>query len=221
MLEELRRQLSEIGLSVLGLAPVTAADGLPLQTGTLVLIGNQGGQMWPFFEGEGRAGPDPMNQWTRSKLSPLAEKFAARALYPFDGPPWYPFQSWAKRSGACWASPIQMLIHQEAGLWHAYRAAFLFAEELEPAPSGATSPCLSCDEQPCLSGCPVEAFAAGSYDAFACAAHVAGADDRNCSGLGCAARRACPYAPDVRYSAEQASFHMAAFLAAMKEAREG
>ena len=60
-------------------------------------------------------------------IDPLARSVGAMALYPFDGPPYRPFQRWAMRAEPVAPSPLGLFIHPEYGLWHAYRAALVFA----------------------------------------------------------------------------------------------
>lgn len=178
--------------------------------GTVLLIGNAGAAMWDAFAPHQDEKPDPLNRWTRKIVAPLAEEFGARALYPFGEPHW-PFQRWARRAETLFPSPLGLLIHPEFGLWHAWRAALLFAAILPlPARLRARNPCESCAEKPCLSACPVGAFTSSGYDVPACATHLAG-QTASCSSLGCHARNACPVGRGRRYPEAQIRFHMAAF----------
>jgi len=73
------------------------ADGVPGDPGTLVMIGNAGPAMWKAF----RAAcpepftPNPLDAWTREVLGGIARDLGATPLFPFDGPPYLPFQRWA------------------------------------------------------------------------------------------------------------------------------
>ncbi len=194
-----------------GVPPLT--DGRP--TVGVVVVGNIGGTMWPGFRAAEPAGPDPLDRWTRSVLTPIAERFGADFVHPSDEP-FQPFQRWAERADDVWPSPIGLLVHPEFGLWHAYRGAFLFADRVIgiPATGNAASPCLSCSEQPCLTSCPVGAFTPGGYDVAACAGHVGSGDEPRCLQQGCRARLACPVGIEHRYGADQMQFHMRAFVGA-------
>jgi hypothetical protein len=177
---------------------------------TVLVIGNAGAAMWEAFARHIDGRPNPLDRWTRDVVDPITEKFGARALYPFglEAPP---FQRWAVWSEAVFSSPLGILIHPEYGLWHAYRAALLFAERVGlPARSDASSPCESCAEKPCLSACPVGAFSGNEYDLIACADHIA-KPLSDCTSVGCRARNACPVGREWRYPEEQLRFHMAAF----------
>jgi hypothetical protein len=212
--ETIATGLRGLGLIARGGFHPEAADGVPGNPVVLVMIGNAGPAMWPVFARERTPGPDAMNRWSRRHIDAVAAQLGARALYPFDGPPWYPFQRWAQRAEPVFPSPIGMLIHAEHGLWHAYRGALAFDCAIEglPEQGDVTSPCESCADKPCLSTCPVAAFDGRAYDVPTCAAHLRRPEGADCLDLGCRARRACPVGRDAIYLPEQAAFHMAAFL---------
>ena len=148
-------------------------------------------------------------------IEALAKETGALPLYPFDGPPYWPFQSWARRAEPVWPSPLGMLIHRDHGLWHSYRGALALLEDI--AASGRApgeSPCETCAGKPCLSACPVGAFTSGGYHVDRCAAHVRGDAGAPCRERGCLARRACPVGREHAHGEAQARFHMKAFLEA-------
>lgn len=191
-------------------APRDAVPGAPA---TLVLVGNAGPAMWSAFRIARRDEPGPLDAWCRRVLDGVARDLGARALFPFDGPPWLPFPTWAMKADTVYPSPIGPLIHPVFGLWHAYRGALAFDAPVPlPAPPTAPNPCRSCADRPCLAACPVEALTEGAYDVPVCASHVASPDGAACLNRGCAARRACPVGRDFVYDPEQARHHMAAFV---------
>lgn len=213
MIDRIARLLGEHGLILRGGFHPTAEDDMPDNTRTLLLVGNAGSALWGPFSDARPNGPDPMDVWTRGVLGSIADRAGARALYPFDGPPYHPFQRWAQRAESVYPSPILMLIHPDYGLWHAYRGALAFREELPlPEPDRHPSPCDSCADKPCLSRCPATAFKDGTYDVAACAAHVT-APDTQCRSL-CQARAACPVGTNHRYRDDHGAFHMDAFIRA-------
>ena len=189
------------------------ADGKPV--GTVVIVGNAGPAMWEKFSGspERRLSVDPLNTWTRRVVSTASATLGAHVLYPFDGPPYYPFQGWARRAEPVWSSPIGILIHPEYGLWHGYRAALMFEEQiLLPPRLEVDNPCDTCVERPCLTTCPVFAFTGESYEVPSCINHISTQAGGDCISLGCRARRACPIGVAFRYDSPQADFHQQAFL---------
>ena len=193
----------------------TLSDGAP--TLTIVLLGwTGGGDHWSAFSASQEANdglPHPLNRWSKRLIDQIAADLGGSAFYPFAGPPWLDFQSWALKSEPVYRSPLGFLIHPEWGLWHSYRGALGFRQRLELGPrEDVPNPCDQCSERPCLSACPVSAFAPGrSYDYAACRHHLEGAGE-DCRMRACAARRACPIGGDNRYSEPQAAFHIRALL---------
>jgi hypothetical protein len=185
---------------------------------TLLLFGFVGAAQWPVFTASPEAQDGkrhPLDRWSRRVLTALGTQFAATPLFPFEGPPYWPFQAWARRAEPVFPSPLGVLIHPRYGLSHSYRGALAFARTIEaPALTPSASPCDSCEAKPCLKACPVEAFSAAGYDVEACAGWLREDEGAGCLGGGCLARRACPVGRDYTPTPEQARFHMAAFLAA-------
>ncbi len=198
-----------------GFHPEPDESGLE-EAGTLLLVGNAGPAMWSAFAPHADGAPDPLNRWTRQTMEPVAERLGARALYPFGEPHW-PFQRWALRAEALHPSPLGILIHAEYGLWHAWRAALLFAGRIDVPPRMEhPTPCDNCPEKPCLSACPVGAFSSEAYDVAACAAHLR-SDGATCGATGCHARNACPVGTAWRYDEAQIRFHMTSYRQAHGE----
>ena len=163
--------------------------------------------------------PIRMDRWSKHIGDALARQCAGRAIYPSDGPPYAPFQQWARRAEPLQTSPLLLQIHPQYGLWHAYRFALALpvldpadaAELLQAGMQSAADLCLSCDGQPCLSACPVDAFTPQAYEVDRCAAHLHAPAGADCMATGCLARRACPVGSEYRYGPAHAGFHMAAF----------
>lgn len=193
-------------------------DGVPpagdRPAGTLVLLGNAGPSMWRAFSRAREDAPDlALDDWTSTVVSALAAELGATALFPFTGPPYWPFQRWAQRADSVHPSPLGILIHPRFGLWHGYRAALVFAERLSlPPREDLPSPCASCADRPCLHACPVSAFSPGNYDVAACVDHLHAPAGAACMTGGCQSRRACPVGQEHIYPDEQRRFHMRAFL---------
>jgi len=206
--------------------PDTLAD-LPAGAGAAVvwMVGQVGSECWAAFSNSrffADGLPDPMDRWSKSIGDALAQAHGGIAVYPSDGPPYAPFQQWARRAEPLQASPLLLQIHPRWGLWHAYRFALVLpdlpaadAQTLRAAAGAsdgaATDICLSCDGQPCLRRCPVGAFSDGGYDANACIGHLHQPRGRDCMSGGCLARRACPVAAELQYQPAHAAFHMRAF----------
>ncbi len=186
---------------------------------TIALVGVAGRRGWDAFAVSpeaGDGGPHPLDRFSRRVIDRLADAFGAVALYPFGGPPHWPFQQWARRAEPVHPSPVGMLIHPRYGLWHSYRGALGLSEALAPPPlDAAPSPCDSCQAKPCLHACPVGAFTGAGYDVPACATHLSQPAGAACMSGGCLARRACPVGAAEAQGPEQASFTMRAFRRAV------
>lgn len=181
----------------------------------LALVGNIGSSYWPVFSAAAEyhdGAAHPLDRWSRRVAQALADEYDLRPVYPFDGPPYYPFQQWASRAENLQQSPIGVMIHPEYGLWHSYRFALLGAGFEPAAAPAASSPCLECVARPCLRRCPVNAFDARGYDVPACTDYLRQSADAQCHRQGCLARHACPVAPRLRYLPAQGRFHLRAFL---------
>lgn len=219
MANDIAMAVDAAGFAVLGRlgGEDAAISTAPAGTRTLLLIGWGGGARWPLFQAspeyaDGKA--DPLDRWTKRIVDRLAAELAARPLYPSDGPPWYPFQSWAIAAGVAYPSPIGLLIHPTYGLWHSYRAALAFERDVAVATRAPeASPCDTCIAQPCLSACPIGAYGPDRFDVTACRTHVASRSGEACLNGGCIARDACPVGREWRNSSDQIRFHQRAFVA--------
>lgn len=191
-------------------APPPIAGGIAQ---SVILVGHYGSSIWPHFMRWWQDHPDSqdsLDQWSKDVLTAVAVKFGAIAVFPSDRP-YLPFQQWARRAESLRASPVGMLIHPVYGLWHAYRGALLFDRALDFPSRPQRYPCGDCQEKPCLSACPVNAFSDGGYDVARCRAHLASGEGGSCLNGGCLARRACPVGREYTYDALQMRFHMNAF----------
>jgi hypothetical protein len=236
LVNRLESALAQHGLSLRGSWAASAAT-------RVWMVGVVGSRFWPHFKASAffsDGQPDPLDRWSRAIGDALARRFGGVALYPFDGPPYHPFQQWADRAEPTQASAMLLRIHPEHGLWHAYRFALALparalpaaaqGAEPAPAPAPALPPavpaphpadtrwhslpgglCASCSGQPCLQACPVQAYTGTAFVLQACAEHLHSGQGEACMQLGCLARSACPVGAALRYTAEHAAFHMQAF----------
>jgi hypothetical protein len=237
--EKLDDCLGEFGLFVRGVTRLSAEEieryEIEPVNAELALIGNIGSSYWPQFSRSPEfadGAPHPLDRWSRRVAEDISQRLSVQAVYPFDGPPYFPFQQWARRAEGLEQSPIGVMMHPEFGLWHSYRFALLGRFALPGAGLGAQKaagtrlsadqaaaafPCLNCASQPCLHTCPVAAFDARGYAVERCADYLQQTPQADCHQQGCLARNACPVAPQLRYVAAQGRFHLYAFL----QARQG
>ena len=202
------------GLWAIGGFAAEAGDELPEGTRTLVLLAPREPGFWPrvtaapeFADGR----PDPLDRWSRRVVGRLACGLGAKALFPFSGPPWRPFISWALRTGRIHQSPVGLLVHAEAGLYVSLRGALALREAID-VPPPLPAPCETCADKPCLTACPVGALGAEGYDIPACRAFLAAPEGAGCMEAGCAVRRSCPAGAGHGRLPDQSAFHMRAFL---------
>lgn len=219
VLETLEAALRPSGIRVRGVARLSENDratlDLPRGAKSVVLLGNVGGSIWSAFSQwrASYAGKDPLDAWSKMVIAPIATRLAAEAFYPSD-PPFMPFQSWAMRAEGLKASPLGILIHPDYGLWHGYRGALVFRDEIGiPLSSSSASPCETCADKPCLKVCPAGAITKSGFDVGPCRQHLfSDAGQSGCMMEGCLARSACPVGARYRYPSDQLRFHMAALL---------
>ena len=176
---------------------------------TTILLGPMEPGFWDYvtqrFEFSGN---EPLDNWSHAIISLLSDTTNSQALFPFGGPPYHSFISWALRSGEAWQSPVGLLIHNEAGLLVSYRGALKFDYRIDLPPS-STNPCNTCADQPCLTACPVSALSSKGYDVPNCKAHIK--TDAICE-TGCRVRMACPVSQSYGRVQAQTEFHMKAFI---------
>lgn len=219
---QLDDKLAAAGFLLLGGLHREPAEDFPGISGTgfpetLLLIGSTGPGIWPTFSAslefsDGAA--DPLDRYTRRVLSDIADDMAVEVVFPFEGPPYHPFQRWALAAGGFSQSPLGVLVHERYGPWSGFRAAFLSSERLVlPDVIAAEGPCLTCADKPCLNACPVGAISVeAGYDVPGCLAHLVEDPEAECRS-GCLARHACPFGNPFHQKPEQARFHMNSFLA--------
>jgi hypothetical protein len=187
------------------------------ETKFVILVGNVGLDMFRRFATSRDEQTASMDDWTKAVVDPLAADLGARAVYPFDLPH-QPFLTWARLAGAGHVSPLGLNIHQQFGLWHAYRAALLFPVAFDlPRNSAGAHPCETCADKPCLSACPVSAFDGTSYKVATCGTHILSDAGQDCMTGGCKARLACPVGRGYQYHPRQMQFHMRAFQKARQQ----
>lgn len=221
VLSKLRAALAPHGVFLRGVVNFSKGETAPVlkggqAAGSVVLLGNIGGSIWPAFERwsgaiAARDVQDPLDTWSKTVIEPVARAFGATAYFPSD-PPWQPFQQWAMRAEGLETSPLGILIHPEYGLWHGYRGALGFERVLTPTPLDRHKhPCDHCLDKPCLSSCPADAVLSSGFQMTPCRTHLRTPEGQaGCMVAGCIARNACPVGSEYRYSAEQLRFHMEA-----------
>lgn len=200
------------GLDIAGGFHPQAQDNAPTGCKTLLLLAPHEPGFWqritasPEFDA-----PDPVDRWSDRVIGALAGDLGATAVFPFGGPPYQPFVSWALRTGRVWASPVNLMVHDRMGLLLSFRGALAFERDIVLPPAPAASPCAGCVDKPCMTACPAGALRAATYDLDACHGYLGNAGRETCLSAGCLARRSCPVSRSYGRLAEQSAHHMRAF----------
>lgn len=207
--DALKAAVSGDFLEVFGHCLAQPSDGIG--DGTIVLLGPKEPGFWAHFSKspewqDGKA--DPIDRWSDRVISEAAKKVGGTPLFPF-GEPVRPFFSWATRTGRAFSSPVAILVHDVAGLMVSYRGAVLLPESI-PAET-VRNPCITCQDQPCLTACPVQALTADGYDLPRCHEFLETEAGQDCMSNGCRVRRACPISQSYGRTAEQSAYHMGRF----------
>jgi epoxyqueuosine reductase len=209
-LSDIAARAAERHLEVLGGFQTEGEPDLPKGTRTMLMLGPLQPGFWAAVTASDHwGGPDPVDRWSRAEVGRLACDLGGKALFPFGGPPWLPFYSWAIRSGSVWESPVRLLMHGTQGLWVSFRGALALREVVDlPAPP--PRPCDTC-AAPCLTACPVGALGAKGYDVPACHAFLDRPEGRDCMDGGCRVRGSCPVSQSHARLAQQSAYHMRQF----------
>lgn len=203
-------------LNVLGGFYPNADDDVPEGCATLLLLGPDEPAFWPVFttSPEWRDGaPDPVDRWSRRVIGTWAAAIGAQALFPFGGPPYAPFYSWALRTGRTHRSPVHLLVHDEAGLFVSFRGALALSERID-LPEPPAPPCDTCVGRPCTTACAADALTPDGYDVARCQAFLATPAGAPHMQQGCGVRRACPVSQTFGRLPAQSAYHMRAFAGA-------
>ena len=200
-------------LTILGGFHPGPEDQLPDTCQTLLLLGPDEPRFWPAFTQSPEwmdRHPDPVDRWSRRVIGAWANELDATPLYPFGGPPYQPFYTWALKTGRIHVSPVQFLVHDQAGLFVSFRGALALPQRID-LPATGPSPGSKCETQPCRTACLSGALNAEGYDVPACQAFLqtqAGAENMT---KGCAVRRSCPVSQKFGRLDAQSAYHMDQF----------
>ncbi len=211
MIGRVQEALDPHQLEILGGFAVTEGeDGFPKGTRTLLLLGPKEPGFWPHVTAQPEwNGPDPVDRWSRRVIGGVACDFGAKALFPFGGPPYQPFYTWALRTRRVWDSPVKLLVHTSQGLIVSFRGALALRDAVE-VPMPAVKPCETC-AKPCLTACPVKAMTGAGYDVQGCHDHLDRPEGTPCLTEGCLVRRTCPAGSGYARMTQQSAYHMRLF----------
>ena len=176
----------------------------------LVLIGHGGRGFWKAVESslvDGQAS-DPMDAFSvkavEAFLAERAPGLRYRVLYP--GSSLLPLQRLGELVGWHHESPFKLGVNSVWGSWFAYRVVLLTDADWTPSqPLAADSPCLSCEQKPCVSACPAEAMSGEDFNLAHCI-NFRQSSASPCQQR-CLARLSCPVGAEHRYEDDQLRYH--------------
>ena len=209
-LSDIAAQAAACHLEVLGGFQAEGDPALPAGTRTVLMLGPREPGYWDAVKASPEwAGSDPVDRWSRRVVGRLACDLGAKALFPFGGPPWQPFYTWALRTGSVWESPVKLLVHGQQGLMVSFRGA-LALKRVVDLPPPPPRPCDVC-AKPCLTACPVGALTGAGYDVPRCHDHLSRPEGAACMTGGCRVRATCPVSQAYARMPEQSAYHMRQF----------
>lgn len=190
-------------------------DKVPGDTKTLIMLGPKEPGFWTYIikQDEFKDGlPNPLDRWSKRVIDTIGEETKGEPAYPFGGPPYHPFMTWALKTGRSWHSPIKFLVHDTSGLLVSYRGVLGYSEFFHLPPPPPQSPCVTCIDKPCITACPVDVLTPEIYDADGCRKYIGSSEGHECLRLGCNVRRICPISATYQRDIRQSEFHQIAFL---------
>ncbi len=190
-------------------------DKVPEGTKTLIMLGPKEPGFWVYLKSQEEFRKEltnPLDRWSKRVIDLIGIKTNGEPVYPFGGPPYHPFMTWALKTGRSWHSPVQFLVHDTAGLMVSFRGVLAYQNHIQLPQPTASSPCETCEGKPCITACPVGVLTPDGYDADGCRAYIGSSDGQECLSMGCKVRRICPVSQNYQRDPRQSEFHQIAFL---------
>lgn len=195
------------------------------ESGCLLLVGHAGKKFWEVFRkhqaDEVMQQPDPVDRYsaklTKQAIDNQLVGVNAKPLFPSVDCP-INLMALGKAFGWHASSPLGMGIHQEYGLWSAYRAVWWLDLEwpdnfqnttelsIPNFSSEISEICAQCQSQDCVIACPASAINFKKNPDLGRCADYRLQNDSQCAST-CLSRMACPYAKEHRYTKTQMTYH--------------
>jgi len=195
--------------AVLGVATLPAgirqAIGAAPRYRSLMLIGGGGRRLWERLSAASSADENPIDAYAVAQVETwLTKQLPGRDhefVYP-GKPCRVDLQELGRLAGWHHDTPFRLGINDIWGVWFAYRAVLLVADDLPvSAPLAGSSPCHRCMERDCVAACPAHALDAPGFSLAKCIAYRRQPDSR--CRVTCVARTSCPVRPEHRYDDAQ------------------
>lgn len=213
-MEKMRRSLESAGLNLFSILESGTLNepGIPDNSESLLLIGSAGAELWDKMPDSFLVRENPIDEYSHQSVVEILQRELPAEDWSILFPalsvsdPLPSLQKLGEIAGWHNPSPLGLGINHQFGLWFAYRAVVSVARPLTVSVQAErTSPCLSCVEKPCVSGCPASAIAFGRHpDLQSCVGYRAEIGSP-CADT-CLSRLSCPVAAQWQYSQEQLSY---------------
>ena len=188
----------------------------------LILLGHGGRALWECVKASGMASQHPIDDYCVHTVTRWFAYFLPGRCYKtlFPGEQIIGLQQLGKLAGWHQPSPFKVGIDAEWGTWFAYRAAILADTDFLPFfPVDRNNPCVSCLGKPCITACPADALAGGSFSFEPCRSYRLSEGSR-CAAT-CIAREACPVGAEHRYDKDQLAHSYVRSLAMIRQYPSG
>jgi len=177
----------------------------------LILIAHAGTQLWRSLNSnvaDVSEKANPIDTYTIDVVQRFLKTEHPSAAYEivYPGTDTVSLQELGKLAAWHHASPFMVGINAHVGSWFAYRALVLANTDLAVTTALVSeSPCVTCEDSPCISACPAHALDDGKFHLEKCLSYRQQSDSL-CANT-CLARCACPVGSEHRYSDAQMQFH--------------
>ncbi|WP_196140988.1 hypothetical protein [Aliikangiella sp. G2MR2-5] len=174
----------------------------------LLLVGHAGKKLWEKVKYKVSQETHAIDQYSMSHVENFLQDAVGKNNFEMIFPSTHSvgLQKLGELAGWHFASPFRVGINNQWGSWYAYRAAALVkANWTTKIESELGSPCLNCEEKPCIGACAGDALEGEALSLNKCL------DYRKLAGSRCVdrclARMTCPVAHQHRYELEQIQYH--------------
>lgn len=203
-------ELAALGFNLQGVVPAAGLTGTDYSQ--LLVFAHGGSTLWRHVAIEG---DDPIDRFSIEQLSNFMARIGVsdyEFLYPGAD---IDLLAVGERLGWYHISPLGIGINPVYGTWFAFRGVIAASTRFAESERVETeSPCISCDEKPCVSACPVGAVQRDGAFLLDRCIEERSRRDSDCA-YQCLARLACPVGSEHRYSSEQVNYHYRRSLASI------
>lgn len=184
----------------------------------LIVVGHLGGRLWDCVTAEVIHSDHPVDDFTLTVVKLFFKQNYSNnqfeIIYP--GEQVIGLQQLGTLAGWHFSSPFKVGVNDKWGSWFAYRAVLLADTDFAiTSPLDSESPCIRCQQKPCIKACPADALASGELNFDSCINYRK--QPLSSCQLICHARVSCPAGAEYCYSDEQLNYHYAVSMKTIEE----